>query len=205
MLRMRGGPALGMDHKGGLVLNSISWRSHIGQEKVFIWSTQLWSTPMQPPPLPRQWVFCSLKPLFSFQTFKKGLNTGLLLPLWLVLPLLRLQRNFFLKKKKKEDILPLSVYGNGGYICCICYSVHAAVTGINFLLPHEIGGIPQPSDLAASTFRHWHMVAQSLSICLSDEHVTAVTAPPGSFCGDICLKQVIIPSSLLKVLLKFHC
>lgn len=132
---MRGGPALGMDHKGDLVLNSISWRSHIGQEKVFIWSTQFCelrqrSTPMQPPLLPRQRVFCPLKPLFSFQTSKKGLNTGVLLPLWLVLPLLRLQRSFFFWKKiKKDDILPLSVYGNGGYICCICYSVHTAVTG----------------------------------------------------------------------------
>lgn len=34
--------------------------------------------------------------------------------------------------------------GMGGYIYCICYSVHAALTGppagINFLLSHEIGG-----------------------------------------------------------------
>lgn len=101
-----------------------------GQEKVIIWSTQFCelgqlSTPMQPPPLPRQGVFCPLKSLFSFQTSKKGLNTGRFLPLWasFASPQITKKLFFFLKK---EDILPLSIFGNGGGD--ILVGVHVEVT-----------------------------------------------------------------------------
>lgn len=86
---------------------------------------------------------------------------------------------------------------------CSCGG-HLTTCRISSLLPHEIGGFTshqtwQQTPLGTDTW--WSRVYPS---CLSDEHVTAVTVPPGSFCGGICLKQVIIPSFLFKVLLKFH-
>lgn len=162
------------------------------------------STPMQPPPLPRQGVFCRLKSLFSFQTSKKGLNTGRFLSLWASFASPQIKKKLFLGKKRGYIIF-IYFWEWGIYLLWCSCGGHLTTCRISSLLPHEIGGFTSHHtwwQTPLGTDMWWSRVYPS---CLSDEHVTAVTVPPGSFCGGICLKQVIIPSFLFKVLLKFHC
>lgn len=159
---------------------------------------------MQPPPLPRQGVFCPLKSLFSFHTSKKGLNTSRFLPFWASFASPQITKKlFFFEKRGYITFMYFWEWGGIYLLWCSCGG-HLTTCRISSLLPHEIGGFTshqtwQQTPLGTDTW--WSRVYPS---CLSDEHVTAVTVPPGSFCGGICLKQVIIPSFLFKVLLKFH-
>lgn len=173
MIWMRDGTVLGTDRKGGPVLSYLMKAPHrpgngAHLKHAFLWARTTEHTHASTATSKATGLFVPWSLYSVSRPPRRGWTLVCFCLSGLVSPLLRLQRSFFWEKKKKEDVLPLSVYGNERiyllYLLWCSYSGHRTTSRNQFSTTTWDWGIHKPSDLAANTSRHWRMVAQSLSV-----------------------------------------